>query len=243
MRTCATHSRVCAHDVPVQFKRFNISVSYYQVAALLCKDTKFGKTMVIKTAKYSGAYTLGFRIDPPERCIKTMQRVNGLLSVYCIAPVFGIQFEQEEAPYVVLSPPPPSSHSLHALSCRSLFFQLSFPPGLSSSGLLFLCGCGMRLLVLTSHSVYIYSICNLRWRSFSRPPLEDLTVNIEEDDVRIVGDDDDRDHFAAYLAEAQKADGAGGLVERKPVYSMALGLAIEELRPGLSIKKLWEINT
>lgn len=67
MQTCATHSRVCAHDVPVQFKRFNISVSYYQVAALLCKDTKFGKTMVIKTAKYSGAYTLGFRIDPPER--------------------------------------------------------------------------------------------------------------------------------------------------------------------------------
>ena len=83
---------------------FNISVSYYQVAALLCKDTKFGKTMVVKTAKYSGAYTLGFRIDPPERCIKTMQRVNGLLSVYCIAPVFGIQFEQEEVRAASLRP-------------------------------------------------------------------------------------------------------------------------------------------
>lgn len=123
MQTCATHSRVCAHDVPVQFKRFNISVSYYQVAALLCKDTKFGKTMVIKTAKYSGAYTLGFRIDPPERCIKTMQRVNGLLSVYCIAPVFGIQFEQEEAPYVVLSPPP----ALFSLSACTLL-SFSFLP-------------------------------------------------------------------------------------------------------------------
>lgn len=158
MQTCATHSRVCAHDVPVQFKRFNISVSYYQVAALLCKDTKFGKTMVIKTAKYSGAYTLGFRIDPPERCIKTMQRVNGLLSVYCIAPVFGIQFEQEEAPYVVLSPPP-ALFSLSACTLlSSLFFQLSFPPGLSSSGLLFHCGCGMHLLVLTLHSVYIFNL-------------------------------------------------------------------------------------
>ena len=54
---------------------------------------------------------------------------------------------------------------------------------------------------------------------------------------------DDAMQFKAYLAEAQKADGAGGILERKPVYNMGLGLAIEELRPGLSVKKLWEINS
>jgi Bardet-Biedl syndrome 5 protein len=147
---------------------FNISVPYYQMKSLSVKDTKFGKTMVVKTSKYSGAYTLGFRVDPPERAIKTMQRVNGLLSVYCIAPVFGVDFEQEEAP----------------------------------------------------------------------PELKDVTVDIREDDVEIIDQEDPGDVFAAYLAEAKTEEGA---VVRPPVYNDVLGLAIEELRPGTTLKHLWEI--
>jgi hypothetical protein len=57
---------------------------------LLAKDTKFGKTMVVKTSKFSGGYTLGFRIDPPDRAMKVVKRMLGLLSVFCVAPIFGV---------------------------------------------------------------------------------------------------------------------------------------------------------
>jgi len=123
----------------------NISVSYYQVLDIVVKDTKYGKTMVVKTTKGSGGYTLGFRIDPPERAVKTVQRMCGLLSVYCVAPIFGVDFEQESAP----------------------------------------------------------------------PPLEELTVDVEEDDVLITEVDGVGDAFAAYFAEANQSS-EGEVVRERP---------------------------
>ena len=32
------------------------------------------------------------------QAVKTVQRMCGLLSVYCVAPIFGVDFEQESAP-------------------------------------------------------------------------------------------------------------------------------------------------
>lgn len=146
---------------------FNISVSYYQIKDVIEKDTKFGKTLVVKTAKHSGGYTLGFRIDPPERCTQVVQRLHGLLTVYAAAPIFGVDFEAEAAPV----------------------------------------------------------------------PLHERTVEVEDDDLEIIDEDGAGDAFAVYFADVTKAEG----VERPPVYSESLGLAIEELRPGVTVDALWAI--
>ena len=48
----------------------------------------------------------------------------------------------------------------------------------------------------------------------------------------------DEDHFdalAAYYADGDKE------VDRPPVYSADLGLAIEELREGVTVEDLWSV--
>ena len=71
------------------------------------------------------------------------------------------------------------------------------------------------------------------------PKLEDVLERHVEDDVEILeGDADGANHdgvVAAYYADAGKKS------ERKIVQDPWLGLAIEELPPGVTTKSLWEI--
>eukprot|EP00039_Didymoeca_costata_P002624 m.61518 g.61518 ORF g.61518 m.61518 type:complete len:352 (+) comp11421_c0_seq1:191-1246(+) len=145
---------------------FNISLPYYKVLNLSHKDTKYGKTMVVKCTKTGGGYTLGFRIDPPERVVEVTTQVTGMLGIFKATPILGVDFQREAAP----------------------------------------------------------------------PPLEDLKVEAQEEDVQII-DQGVSDAFADYIVEAI----SGNVNQRPPVFNADLGLAVEELRDGLTIKSLWSV--
>lgn len=85
------------------------------------------------------------------------------------------------------------------------------------------------------------------WQVFSINPIFGIDYTIEEkpepveavkvpqtiDDVEIVGDEDSGDVFAAYYADSSKE------TDRAPVFNEELGLAVEGLREGLTLNKLW----
>jgi len=64
--------------------------------------------------------------------------------------------------------------------------------------------------------------------------LEQLKVPMKQEDVTIV-DDDGHDAFTAYYAESNKS------VDREPVYSSSLGLAIEKPPEGYTTAQLWAV--
>jgi len=64
---------------------------------------------------------------------------------------------------------------------------------------------------------------------------ETLRVQPLVDDVEIEETEDQKDVFAAYLAEGDKN------VDRAPVYNEELGLAIESLKPGFTVQDLWSV--
>eukprot|EP00037_Helgoeca_nana_P037796 m.17747 g.17747 ORF g.17747 m.17747 type:complete len:360 (-) comp9417_c0_seq1:107-1186(-) len=66
----------------------------------------------------------------------------------------------------------------------------------------------------------------------------EVTQDIEDDDVEILGEGDAGDAFGAYFADDDEATGE----HRAPVLSEELGLAIETLRPGASLRKLWSVT-
>jgi Bardet-Biedl syndrome 5 protein len=66
------------------------------------------------------------------------------------------------------------------------------------------------------------------------PSLEQLRVTRTKDDVEIVGEDDTSDPLAVYYA-----DGGNKSTDREPVYNDELGLAVEKLREGYNIERLW----
>eukprot|EP00736_Rhodelphis_marinus_P005865 Rmarinus@m.7619 len=86
------------------------------------------------------------------------------------------------------------------------------------------------------HQVYsINPIFGIEFSHEEKPPsLEELKVNREIDDVQIT-DEAAGDVFAAYYADGNKN------VDREPVYSNDLGLAVEKLRDGFSIGQLWSV--
>jgi Bardet-Biedl syndrome 5 protein len=53
--------------------------------------------------------------------------------------------------------------------------------------------------------------------------------------VEIVENADRGDALATYYAEATKG------VDREPVYCAELGLAVEQLKEGLTIEQLWSV--
>lgn len=64
--------------------------------------------------------------------------------------------------------------------------------------------------------------------------LEDLTIDPVEDDIEI-NEEHTSDAFAAYFADSHQ-DG-----DREPVFNTELGLAVEKLRDGMTLKSLWEV--
>jgi len=65
--------------------------------------------------------------------------------------------------------------------------------------------------------------------------LEDLTVAPIEDDIEITSDETTSEAFAAYFADSHQ-DG-----DREPEFNPQLGLAMEKLRDGMTLKGLWEV--
>lgn len=57
------------------------------------RDSKFGLAFVIETSQTSGAYVLGFKIDPSERLQEVCKEVQSLHKVYASCPMFGVQYE------------------------------------------------------------------------------------------------------------------------------------------------------
>lgn len=80
----------------------------------------------------------------------------------------------------------------------------------------------------------------VRFSQHAPPALAELTVQQEDDDVDIIGEGETQDAFASYYADL--VDGGDTADQRPPVYSDDLGLAIEQLRPDLTIAKLWQVQ-
>jgi len=65
---------------------------------------------------------------------------------------------------------------------------------------------------------------------------EELVQEKKIDDVEIIGNDEEAgDAFAAYYADENKN------IDRDPVFSAELGLAVERLRDGFTIEQLWTV--
>eukprot|EP00803_Ostreobium_quekettii_P007620 evm.model.scf_75.2 EVM.evm.TU.scf_75.2 scf_75:9856-14024(+) len=84
------------------------------------------------------------------------------------------------------------------------------------------------------------------WKVFAQSPLFGVDVTLAdnrnlagiadiEEDVHIVDEEDKGDVFATYYADASKS------LDRPPVYSPELGLAIEALRDGDSLEQFWSV--
>lgn len=95
---------------------------------------------------------------------------------------------------------------------------------------------------------YVYKEINSLWQVYARSPsfgvdvtvnpdaqLRSIQVSEQEEDVQIVDASDRADAIASYFADATKG------VDRDHVYNAELGLAIEQLKDGLTIEQLWNI--
>ena len=70
-------------------------MTYYRIR--LCvqigiRDSKFGQVLVVETLETSGAYVLGFRIDPAARLQATLQEILSLYTTQIRNPQLGIAY-------------------------------------------------------------------------------------------------------------------------------------------------------
>jgi len=77
-------------------ENFNVSIPYLQMSAVITRNSKFGKALVINTHKNAGGYMLGFRLDPPELLERIFTEIKTLRKVFASKPIYGIQFTVEK---------------------------------------------------------------------------------------------------------------------------------------------------
>lgn len=70
--------------------------------------------------------------------------------------------------------------------------------------------------------------------TFFQVPLTQLKSKRKQDDVEIVGEDEENDAFAMYYADVNKHQ------DREPVFHPELGLAVESLPEGITLEMLWQ---
>lgn len=150
-------------------ENFNVSIPYLQMGSVKLRDSKFGLALVIETSSQSGAYVLGFRIDPNERLKEVVKEIQSLHKVYSNYPIFGVEYQTE--------------------------LQTENP--------------------------------------------DDMGVDAVDDEIDIVDDSNatggKSDAFAAYFADGLHQS------DREPVFCEELGLAVEKLKDGFTLKELWEV--
>lgn len=79
---------------------FNVSLPYMQIRSIRLRDSDtFGKALVLYTTTRSGGYTLGFRVDPPDRLHDVYKEVTTVHGVYAKSPVFGVDYRLEARPH------------------------------------------------------------------------------------------------------------------------------------------------
>lgn len=79
--------------------QFNVSAPHVQVTSVKVQNSKFGDALVLTCTKRAGGYTLGFRIDPPERLAAAAHELQSLHAVFGmdgLSPIFGVDFTVEE---------------------------------------------------------------------------------------------------------------------------------------------------
>jgi len=77
---------------------FNVSIPYLQMVDIRSKNSKFGEAFVIEVSKREGGYVLGFKLDPKDKMLETMETVRNLHSVFSKKPNLGVTFSTESAP-------------------------------------------------------------------------------------------------------------------------------------------------
>lgn len=75
---------------------YNLYINIYLQKTLNIRDSKFGPALVVDTLPQSGNYTLGFRIDPPEKLHEVYQEISSLFQIFSVNPIFGIEYTIEE---------------------------------------------------------------------------------------------------------------------------------------------------
>ncbi|CAH1118970.1 unnamed protein product, partial [Phaedon cochleariae] len=72
---------------------FNISLPYLQIESISIRDSKFGTALVITSSEASGAFVLGFKVDPEETLRNLYKELTSLHTVYSAKPVFGVEYK------------------------------------------------------------------------------------------------------------------------------------------------------
>ncbi|XP_012561842.2 Bardet-Biedl syndrome 5 protein homolog isoform X1 [Hydra vulgaris] len=81
-----------------------------------------------------------------------------------------------------------------------------------------------------------WPIFGIEFETEQKPePLEELTVDPVEDDIEIVNENVTSDVFAAYFADSHTDN------EKEPFFNQDIGLAVERLSDGVTMKNLWEV--
>ena len=78
------------------FFLFHSRFLFFLQGVVKIRDSKFGVAMVLETTKESGAYVLGFRIDPYEKMKDIVQEIHSLYQVYHASPIFGVEYDLED---------------------------------------------------------------------------------------------------------------------------------------------------
>jgi Bardet-Biedl syndrome 5 protein len=107
-------------------ENFNASVPFMQMKSVSKKLSKFGNALVIETTSRSGSFTLGFRVDPPEKLdliLKVIPFIDKAAVIYVAShrasspqelvalvtttrhrPNFGIEYSVADAPIRAAQP-------------------------------------------------------------------------------------------------------------------------------------------
>ena len=56
------------------------------------RESKFGTALVLSSSELSGAYVLGFRMDPVEKLQSIYKEVVSLTKTYSDTPIFGVDY-------------------------------------------------------------------------------------------------------------------------------------------------------
>ena len=181
-----------------------------QMKSVRVRDSKFGAALVVETSARSGAYMLGFRVDPASALETVYREISALYATALASPELGIEYSVEEAPEPVEALKGEGSRSRRRGAGR---------PSLS-----------MRSRALSGRVK--------RWKSAGilpppPPPAPAAALRVS-DDVEIIGSSEaTADAFAAYFADSSKE------ADRPVTFAPGLGLAVETPPEGLTLERLW----
>ncbi|CAH1402145.1 unnamed protein product [Nezara viridula] len=73
-------------------ENFNISLPYLQISSVKIRDSRFGPALVVESKPGSGAYVLGFKIDPVSKLQQVAKELSSMLEIHSANPEFGVEY-------------------------------------------------------------------------------------------------------------------------------------------------------